>query len=244
MVEAVLVCQLVLGALSSWASAQYPFPMAALGPAGGGPAGPGGLPLPPHGAHLPMPMPLPMHMPVRQPQMPVVVMPYRSKASDRTFNQKKRRRPHYSTEESSSDSTSYEDSSSSAEFDFRRARGRRQRHKKKREVLTPVISYVTRSGRVVYQKKVKKENPAEWLGLGAGVERECLGRAGACPGGAWACPGGAGSVSGRGEAGACPGNAHRASLAVSFSMSSCSGASSLLSIRLNSCQHDKVTHHR
>ncbi|KPI99558.1 hypothetical protein RR46_03923 [Papilio xuthus] len=167
MVRAVLVCQLVVGALSSWARAQYPFPMAALGPAGGGPAGPGGLPLAPHAAHLPMPMPVPMHMPIRQPQMPVVVMPYRSKASDRAFKKKKRRRPHYSSEESSSESASYEDSSSSAEFEFRRARGRRQRHKKKREVLTPVISYVTRSGRVVYQKKVKKENPADWLEVGA-----------------------------------------------------------------------------
>ncbi|CAG5034169.1 unnamed protein product [Parnassius apollo] len=123
---------------------------------------------PPH-AYMSGPPPMPMQ--VRQHQMPVVVMPYRSKATDRVFKRKKPRRPEYYSDQSSceSSSTSDADYSSSSEFQFRGSRGSKKRwlkKKKKRNVLTPVISYVTRSGRVVYQKKIKKENPSDWLQMG------------------------------------------------------------------------------
>lgn len=140
-------------------SARTQFPYAAMPP--------GGPPLPLH-AHAPFPIAHgPMPMPLRQPQMPVVIMPYRSKAADHIFVKKKERKPVYYGDDltSSEDSTSDTDSVSSSEFTLRRNK-RRSRRKKKREVLTPVISYVTRSGRVVYQKKIKKENPSDWLQIG------------------------------------------------------------------------------
>lgn len=107
----------------------------------------------------PMIMPPSMQMsPYPQQRLPVMVMPYHSKAADKKYLKRKNRKPKYYE-----DSESYSDSescSSSNEYLRSHKRGHR---KKKRQVLTPVISYVTRNGRVVYQKKIKKENAGDWL---------------------------------------------------------------------------------
>lgn len=101
---------------------------------------------------------IPMHYPMQQ-KMPMVVMPYYSKSADKDQNKikRKKRRPkkiHY--DDSSSD---YDDSgSASDEFNLR------AKHKtKRRQVLTPVVSYVTKDGYVVYQKKIKKDKARDWL---------------------------------------------------------------------------------
>lgn len=52
------------------------------------------------------------------------------------------------------------------EIIFYLSRSGHSHRKKKRQVLTPVISYVTRNGRVVYQKKIKRENVGDWLEIG------------------------------------------------------------------------------
>lgn len=93
-----------------------------------------------------------------QQRLPVMMMPYHSKAADKEFNKRKKRRPKYYDLESSS----YSESCSSGEEYLKSKR----RQKKRRQVLTPVISYVTRNGRVIYQKKIKKENAGDWLELG------------------------------------------------------------------------------
>ncbi|CAH2040060.1 unnamed protein product, partial [Iphiclides podalirius] len=105
-------------------------------------------------------------------------MPYRSKATDYIFKKKKRRRPaYYSDVSTSSDDSTSDSASSSSEFEFRGSKKRWSRRQKKRDVLTPVISYVTRSGRVVYQKKIKKENPSDWLALGKSPQAMAVGSA-------------------------------------------------------------------
>ncbi|XP_069357396.1 uncharacterized protein [Maniola hyperantus] len=112
-----------------------------------------------------MMMPSPMQMPgFPQQRLPVMVMPFHSKVADRKYMRRKKRKPKkiYTDLESSSGSDS--DSSSSSNEHFR---SRKHSHrKKKRQVLTPVISYVTRNGHVVYQKKIKKENAGDWLEIG------------------------------------------------------------------------------
>lgn len=140
------------------------------------------------------PMPMGMHMPGgmamampnmgMQPKMPVVVMPYHSKNQDKKNKNKKRKKKRhpkkytYKSEScSSDDSVSSDDTDSSNERPsnwkrFIRAGHKsrpqeyREKHKRRREVLTPVISYVTKDGYVVYQKKVKKDKAKDWLDIG------------------------------------------------------------------------------
>ncbi|XP_045485257.1 protein FAM133-like [Pieris rapae] len=71
--------------------------------------------------------------------------------------------------DSSSSSSSSESTSSSREYALRSKK--KQKRTKKRQVLTPVISYVTRNGDVVYQKKVKKDKAGDWLDLGKSKSR-------------------------------------------------------------------------
>ncbi|XP_046967609.1 uncharacterized protein LOC124535439 [Vanessa cardui] len=108
----------------------------------------------------PMMMPsMQMPQPFPQRRLPIMMMPYHSKDSDKKYMKRKKRRPKKYYESESIDS----DSRSSSEYLRSRRHGDR---KKKRQVLTPVISYVTRNGRVVYQKKIKKENAGDWLEMG------------------------------------------------------------------------------
>ncbi|KAJ0177543.1 hypothetical protein K1T71_006416 [Dendrolimus kikuchii] len=140
----------------------FPFPPGALpGIPQVGP--PNGLP-PPNAIQMPGSVPMPMSMPfaVQQPRVPLVVMPYHSKKRNQAKRiRKKRKRPSkkYIYDDSSSESDS---DSSSGDFDFR-AKSKRG---KKRQVLTPVVSYVTKDGYVVYQKKIKREKARDWLEMG------------------------------------------------------------------------------
>ncbi|XP_037297069.1 anther-specific proline-rich protein APG-like [Manduca sexta] len=119
------------------------------------------MPLPPSPQQLPMPMPMPLSM--QQPRIPMVVMPYYSKneKSPTKYMKKKRRVPKRHYEDSTSDSEASD--SGSNDFDFR---AKRRPRKGRRQVLTPVVSYVTKDGYVVYQKKIKKERAKDWLEIG------------------------------------------------------------------------------
>lgn len=105
---------------------------------------------------------LQMQQPFLQRRLPVMVSPYHSKALDKKYMKRRKRRPkkYYSESESSSSSDSR---SESREYLKKPKHGK----KKKRQVLTPVISYVTRNGQVVYQKKIKKKNAGDWLEMGS-----------------------------------------------------------------------------
>ncbi|XP_045768054.1 uncharacterized protein LOC123869251 isoform X2 [Maniola jurtina] len=112
-----------------------------------------------------MMMPSPMQMPgFPQQRLPVMVMPFHSKVADRKYMRRKKRKPKKIYADSESTSCSDSESSSSSNEHFRSQK--HSHRKKKRQVLTPVISYVTRNGRVVYQKKIKKENAGDWLEIG------------------------------------------------------------------------------
>lgn len=115
-----------------------------------------------------MPM---MSMPGQK--MPTVVMPYHSKSSDKNHQSRrnKRRRSNRKHRKISSDSSD----SSSSESDFRRyANSRRSNQlqsvgkQRQRQILTPIVSYITKDGYIVYQKKITKQNPKDWLDVGQG----------------------------------------------------------------------------
>jgi hypothetical protein len=132
------------------------------------PSGPMAFP-PPMPGMMPSPMHLPGPIPIPQPKLPVVVMPYYSKNKKGSAKKhKKRRRLKIYSDSSSSDSGS-SDSSSSAEFKYRatkREKSFRSGKNRRRQVLTPVVSYVTKEGYVVYQKKIKKDKAKDWLQIG------------------------------------------------------------------------------
>lgn len=138
-------------------------------------------PFPPIPAPMPGPMigMAPASIPVIVPpaRLPVVVMPYRSPSSDVTYvRRRRRRRPIYdyvssdfSSSSSDSDTSYYSDIFSSLEYRNRNPE-RLKKYKRKalrsrRQVLTPVISYLRKDGRVAYHKKIKKENAGDWLNL-------------------------------------------------------------------------------
>ncbi|XP_063826964.1 uncharacterized protein LOC135076426 [Ostrinia nubilalis] len=143
----------------------YPMPMGM--PAGPVPA-PMPLPMPlgmPAGPMpAPMPMPMPMPLPLPQPRLPVVVMPYYSKAKKRRPAKRYRKRRPRRKYVSSSCESSDTDVSSSSDIDFRASQRR------SRQVLTPVVSYMTKNGYVVYQKKIKNEKAKDWLRTNGGAE--------------------------------------------------------------------------
>lgn len=134
---------------------------------------------------IPGPIPMPMApmapMPAQPPgqKLPVVVMPYYSPDTKnhkkRKTNRKRRPKHFYSSDEDSSDTdTSSDDSSdrSSESGWWRRPRnGRRSnRHKSKRrrhqnkDLLTPVLQYVTKDGYVIFEKQISKGEATNWLG--------------------------------------------------------------------------------
>ncbi|VVC99945.1 unnamed protein product [Leptidea sinapis] len=115
-----------------------------------------------------MNLPLPLQNMRTQQKLPVVVMPYRSKATDRKFARRKKSIKKY---RESSESCSSESFSSSSEHIRYRKIQKNYLRKKKRPVLTPVISYVTNNGDIVYQKKIKKEKAEDWLHLNKEIGR-------------------------------------------------------------------------
>ncbi|CAF4818402.1 unnamed protein product [Pieris macdunnoughi] len=154
---------------------QYAFPQMSapmsgpMGPMPGHMQMPGPIQMPMHSGAMPIgPHPMNLNSPFQIPQqrLPMVVMPYRSKASDRKH--RKRRRMKKKFRDSSSSSSSSESTSSSREYALR---SKKKQKRKNRQVLTPVISYVTRNGDVVYQKKVKKDKAGDWLDLGKSKSR-------------------------------------------------------------------------
>ncbi|XP_039750952.1 uncharacterized protein LOC120627148, partial [Pararge aegeria] len=127
------------------------------------PALSGGVSQPMGGMMMPSPMQIPGFP---QQRMPVMVMPFHSKVADKKYMRRKKRKPKRVYADSESTSGSDSDCSSSSNEHLRTQKHRSGHRKKKRQVLTPVISYVTRNGRVVYQKKIKKENAGDWLEIG------------------------------------------------------------------------------
>lgn len=129
-------------------------------------------PLPPIGPHaiFSPPMSMPMAYPTQR-KMPSVVMPYYSRSESRSGGsrssglnrskkryRRKRRKPKKYDKSVEHNSDNEFSGSGSAEQNFRRTK-----IKKRRQVLTPVVSYVTKDGYVVYQKKIKKDRAKEWL---------------------------------------------------------------------------------
>ncbi|XP_063394587.1 uncharacterized protein LOC134679561 [Cydia fagiglandana] len=135
---------------------------------------------------MPMPMgmpPMPMQMPiVGPPQLPSVVMPYHSRTADKFREKprkpkrpKKKKKPKKNRYESESHSDSSDDSgSTSGSESLEINHTRRSNHKRRREVLTPVVSYVTNDGYVIYQKKIKKDRAKDWLELGKNSDPNAL----------------------------------------------------------------------
>lgn len=112
------------------------------------------------------PMHMPMAFPMNGGRLPMVVMPHHSKKADKPRRKsRKPKRKRINKESSSSES------SCSESVDYRRSRTKVRSHSKnskKHEVLTPVVSYVTKDGFVVYQKKIKKDKARDWLEMTKG----------------------------------------------------------------------------
>ncbi|KAJ8724680.1 hypothetical protein PYW08_016154 [Mythimna loreyi] len=112
------------------------------------------------------PMQMPMPLPMNGGRLPMVIMPHHSKKADRP--RRKKRKP--KRKRINMESSSSEDSCSES-VDYRRSRNKVKsslRKSNKREVLTPVVSYVTKDGYVVYQKKIKKDKARDWLEMTKG----------------------------------------------------------------------------
>ncbi|KAJ8718762.1 hypothetical protein PYW07_016318 [Mythimna separata] len=136
----------------------------------GGPIMSHGPVMMPHLPRLPGMLPSPMHMPMTLPmnggRLPMVVMPHHSKKADK--HRRKRRKPKRKRVNMESSSS---EGSCSESVDYRRSRNKvasSSRNSKRREVLTPVVSYVTKDGYVVFQKKIKKERARDWLEMTKG----------------------------------------------------------------------------
>ncbi|RVE48711.1 hypothetical protein evm_006677 [Chilo suppressalis] len=121
-----------------------------------------------------MPPGIPHPMP--QPKLPVVVMPFYSKKKKdhvpRRHKKKRRIRKKYVSDSSSSSSDT---DSSSIDLDLRTQRSRRSMGRNKQQVLTPVLSYVTKDGYVIYQKKIKEDRVKNWLQKGMRYSDETIG---------------------------------------------------------------------
>lgn len=116
-------------------------------------------PLPPLAPQSMFPPPMPMAYPMQR-KMPSVVMPYYSRSANRPEKRYRRKHRKHKRYDESYETDNEFSESGSAEPNFRRSRS-----KKRRQVLTPVVSYVTKDGYVVYQKKIKKDKAKEWLEL-------------------------------------------------------------------------------
>ncbi|XP_052749549.1 uncharacterized protein LOC116412768 [Galleria mellonella] len=159
-----VILQFIINARSQFLPGPFPYPAPPqLGPAMGG-AMPSIIP-PPMGPMTPIAGPFPL----QQPKIPVVVMPYYSKLADKNRSKLHRKRRYFlkrHVKESSSCDTG-DSTDSSSDLDFRATRRSvTSKGKRSRQVLTPVVSYVTKDGYVVYQKKIKKEKARDWLEMG------------------------------------------------------------------------------
>ncbi|CAB3235101.1 unnamed protein product [Arctia plantaginis] len=142
---------------------------------------------------MPMPMPMPIAMPGNSPhKMPVIVMPFYSQDrkpfkkpphhSKHSSKRPHKKRPHYhgtSEIDSDEDSDDTSDSKESREGWWkppRKGKGSKKygiyrrsntRHhnmkKKKKEVLTPILQYVTKDGYVIFEKRITKNEANNWL---------------------------------------------------------------------------------
>ncbi|XP_050562699.1 uncharacterized protein LOC118269880 [Spodoptera frugiperda] len=185
------VIVLLIGSTASQVMPQAPFPypyqqgqppMQMLTAPNGHPpmqgAHPGPMPMPnggpmqmplmmPHMPRLPgmpsAPMPFPMQFPIHGGRLPMVVSPHHSKKADRP-----RRKSHKNKRKRISMDSSSSEGSCSQSAEFRSRNKLRTSKKKKHQVLTPVVSYVTKDGYVVYQKKIKKDKAKDWLEMTKG----------------------------------------------------------------------------
>ncbi|XP_052749544.1 WW domain-binding protein 11-like [Galleria mellonella] len=156
--------------------------------------GPLPVPVPP-GIPGPMPIPMPMAMVPPGPahKLPVIVMPFYS--PDHSYQKppirrpSKRiieihtRRPFYSdtSSDTDADNESASDTSSDTSSDGRgwwkgkgwrrsgrrlnkRHRPRRKKHARK-DLLTPILQYVTKDGYVIFEKKITKDEAKDWLSV-------------------------------------------------------------------------------
>ncbi|CAH2085926.1 unnamed protein product [Euphydryas editha] len=130
----------------------------------------------------PMPMPMAPMAPIPQSpahKLPVVVMPFYSPDTKnhkkRRFGHKKRPKHFYRSDDDSSDTDASSDDSSdhSSEHGWwersrngrrsNRSKSKRRRHKNK-DLLTPVLQYVTKDGYVIFEKQISKGEANNWLG--------------------------------------------------------------------------------
>ncbi|KAH9637068.1 hypothetical protein HF086_013884 [Spodoptera exigua] len=109
------------------------------------------------------PPPFPMQFPIQGGRLPMVVAPHHSKKADRP-----RKKGHKNKRKRVNMDSSSSDGSCSESAEFRSKNKLRSKKKRKHEVLTPVVSYVTKDGYVVYQKKIKKDKAKDWLEMTKG----------------------------------------------------------------------------
>ncbi|XP_028179105.1 putative proline-rich receptor-like protein kinase PERK11 [Ostrinia furnacalis] len=143
---------------------------------------------------IPGPMPMPMPGGGSPHKLPVIVMPFYSpdpsykklrEKNKRILEFHTRRPPRYDNDRSSDTDTSFDedcDFCSEERGVWRGSRGFRRRmnrmgsrmnrkHKSKRhrhnrrDLLTPVLQYVTKDGYVIYEKKISKDEAKDWLSL-------------------------------------------------------------------------------
>ncbi|XP_075976434.1 uncharacterized protein LOC142976766 [Anticarsia gemmatalis] len=135
------------------------------------------MPNMPHlpGMQPPMPMGQPMSLPMNGGRLPMVVMPHHTKRMDNKRHKKRRskkrshKRPRVRFSGSSEDSC---DSDSDFEFKTKNDLRTPTNPKARRQVLTPVVSYVTKEGYVVYEKKIKRDKAKDWLEMTQGRSGE------------------------------------------------------------------------
>lgn len=156
-----------------------PFPVPPGFPA---PIFPPGMAVPPMAA-IPGPVPMPIAGPPPQ-KLPVIVMPFYSpdpankKDDDR---RKKRKNKDTSESESCSDEDTSDSSGGGKSSGFWRPRkhgkkrkghkhiyrrsggGSRRNSRKNKELLTPMIQYITKDGYVIFEKEISKGEAKNWL---------------------------------------------------------------------------------
>ncbi|CAG5034172.1 unnamed protein product [Parnassius apollo] len=156
------------------------------------PGMPGPVPMPMHVPMMPMQPPGPAHklpvivMPFYSPE------PIRKPSNSgrhtpkkRRVHNNKKRLPHYHTEtdtdtdtDTSETDTSRDTSGDTSSSDYdagwwrgrkigRRSNGKhllkRRKQKKNKELLTPILQYVTKDGYVIFEKKISKNQASDWL---------------------------------------------------------------------------------
>lgn len=164
-------------------------PLPGMAPIPGLPPAPGMPPIP----GLPGPFPIPMPGAGPAHKLPVIVMPFYSPdpSFKKTRIQKRKHRKILPIDESSDTDTSLDSSTDSSTEDgwwrgsrgFRRSntepnRGLNRRpnrrsnhrhkprhHHNKKDLLTPVLQYVTKDGYVIFEKEISKNEAKDWLSM-------------------------------------------------------------------------------